>query len=509
MQVAFSSYQEHHGMSEPQQIQVIARLKQQVERLCQQIQSTEMELGAEQGSTAELQARNTALKQQLGAAEFRRMELHNVIQELKGNIRVLCRIRPLAPGSEASIFQPEPNKIVVSHGLDSHAFVFDRVFPPATAQVELFSEVSGLVQSALDGYKVCIFAYGQTGSGKTYTMQGPEVPGQEGLIPRTIAAVYHAAQEMRVRGWTWSVKVSCIEVENENLRDLLRGSGDAAAGPIGPTDGHVIAHDAWGTVVTGMTCIEVDSINHVKSLVGRAARQRDVGCTDIGEQSSQSHLVFAVHLKGINNLIGSEVYGALNLVDLAGSDRLAKTPSTREQIKETQTTNRSLSCLADVFAAKAEGRTQIPFRNSKLTHLIEPCLSGHGKTLMVATVQQEIDNAYETLCSLRFARQVGQCSTGSKPRRSMKNLGQSPAASSPRTIQPRTIGSSTSLSLEKAGQVGSPRRAASTDPAGDRSSTSRSRQPVQQGPSFSRTESYERSPREPQRRSLKQRFQTS
>ena len=186
-------------MSEPQQVQVIGRLKQQVERLCQQIQSTEMERGAEQGSAAELQARNTSLKQQLGAAEIKRMELRNDIQELKGNIRAYCRIRPLEPGSEVSLSQPEPNKIVVNHRLDSHSFVFDRVFPPATEQADVFSEVSGLVQSALDGYKVCIFAYGQKGSGKTYTMQGLEVPGYEGLIPRTIAAVFHAAEEMRIR----------------------------------------------------------------------------------------------------------------------------------------------------------------------------------------------------------------------------------------------------------------------------------------------------------------------
>lgn len=121
LEVAFNSYQDHHGLSEHQQLQVIARLKQQVDKLAKQIEATEMELGAEQGSTAELQARNASLRQQLGAAELQRMELHNSIQELKGNIRVYCRVRPAAPGAEVALFQPEPNKMVLSHGLENHA----------------------------------------------------------------------------------------------------------------------------------------------------------------------------------------------------------------------------------------------------------------------------------------------------------------------------------------------------------------------------------------------------
>merc|ERR1712232_1394332 len=162
-----------------------------------------------------------------------------------------------------------------------------------------------------------------------------------------------------------------------------------------------------------------------------ANRQRAVGCTDVSEQASRSHLVFALHLRGTNQILGSEVHGVLHIVDLAGS----------ECLKDTQNINRSLSSLADVFAAKAEGRTPIPFRNSKLTHLMEPCLSGQGKTLVLVTVEPERDNAPETLCSLRFARQIGHCSTGGKKRRSKINLGQSPAASSPRALQPSAMGS--------------------------------------------------------------------
>lgn len=439
--VTLASFQEHHNCEDNEKLRLIAQLEVAVDKLSKQIQSTEMELGAEQGSTAELQAHNKALRQQLAGAELQRIELHNTIQELKGNIRVYCRVRPNTEGTDEALREaPEPNKLVVQHGLDSYAFTFDKVFGMNTEQADVFDEVAGLIQSALDGYKVCIFAYGQTGSGKTYTMQGTDEKGRAGLIPRALMAIFNATEDMRNRGWTWSVKVSFIEVYNESLRDLLRGSGDAAAGPTGaagPTDGHVIAqHDAWGTMVTGMSCVEVDSIEKINTLMARAAKQRAVGATDCNANSSRSHSIFALYLKGTNHLAGTEIHGALHLVDLAGSERLDKSGSTGERLKETRNINRSLSSLADVFAAKAEGRSHVPFRNSKLTHLMEPCLSGQGKCLMLVSVQPELGNAHETLCSLRFAKQVSQCNTGGKPRRSVKNLN---ACLSPRAAPPAQV----------------------------------------------------------------------
>merc|ERR1740139_189461 len=129
----------------------------------------------------------------------------------------------------------------------------------------------------------------------------------------------------------------------------------------------------------------------------------------MNETSSRSHSVFALYLRGVNRELHTELSGALHLVDLAGSERLDKSGATGDRLKETQNINRSLSSLADVFLAKAEGRSHVPFRNSKLTHLMEPCLNGHGKTLMLVNVGPEQDNAHESLCSLRFAGQVSQC----------------------------------------------------------------------------------------------------
>merc|ERR1712151_57232 len=154
----------------------------------------------------------------------------------------------------------------------------------------------------------------------------------------------------------------------------------------------------------------------------KAAKLRAVGGTDMNAVSSRSHSIFALYLSGSNQELNSELRGALHLVDLAGSERLDRSGAVGERLRETQNINRSLSSLADVFAAKAEGRAHVPFRNSKLTHLMEPCLSGHGKTLMAVNVGPEAGNSHETLCSLRFASQVSQCTTGGKPKRSAKAL---------------------------------------------------------------------------------------
>merc|ERR1712048_635676 len=373
----------------------------------------------------ELNVKNLTLEKQLRKMECARAEMHNTIQELKGNIRVFCRVRPAGPDAAVAVQALEQaSSVGVTHCGESHSFAFDKVFGPTTSQVDVFQEVEGLVQSALDGYKVCIFAYGQTGSGKTYTMQGSSASNSAGLVPRALAKIFESSERMRSAGWTWSLQVSILEVYNESLRDLLRGNADSAAGP---AERHIIVQNAtWGTLVTGLNCVKVESMEHINELLLRASKQRACGTTDMNVDSSRSHLVTALYLRGTHEDEATELCGALHLVDLAGSERLERSGSQGDRLRETQNINKSLSSLAHVISAKVEGRPHVPYRNSKLTHLMEPCLSGHGKTLMLVNVQAEQDSAHETLCSLRFARQVGQCNTGGKARRSVRSLVDAP-----------------------------------------------------------------------------------
>jgi kinesin family protein C1 len=149
---------------------------------------------------------------------------------------------------------------------------------------------------------------------------------------------------------------------------------------------HEIKKDASGTVyVSDATMIEVDPNNHqqVEDIMQLAARQRSVGNTSMNAQSSRSHSVFTLHLTAINVNTSASLHGVLNLVDLAGSERLDRSEATGDRMKETMAINKSLSALTDVFVAISNKQSHIPFRNSKLTHLLQPALSGDGKTLMV------------------------------------------------------------------------------------------------------------------------------
>ena len=436
IEVEYRSYKEHHSSTNVEQMSAISDLKLTVDRLSDQVQKKTVESTQAQGSLAQQSADLSSLQSKLMEQEAMRRALHNTIQELKGNIRVFCRVRPGSADQGRAIESNSDSKLALTHNETEHAFGFDRVFGSGSSQEDIFSEVDGLVQSSLDGYKVCIFAYGQTGSGKTFTMQGGTEPSTWGLIPRALSKILSLSESMRGEGWSWTLSASFLEIYNEALRDLLH---DPKAGA---PPSYAIKHDeAWGTVVANMSKVDVSSMEQINALMHRAAKQRAVGCTDMNSQSSRSHSVFALYLKGTNEKLSTELNGALHLVDLAGSERLDKSGAVGAALKETQAINKSLSSLADVFAAKAAHNNHVPFRNSKLTHLMEPCLSGHGKTLMMVNVAPEQSNAHESLCSLRFAKQVNQCDTGAAgkgggpPKRNVVKTG-APPGKRPATAAP-------------------------------------------------------------------------
>jgi kinesin family protein C1 len=247
----------------------------------------------------------------------------------------------------------------------TYPFSFDKVFQPNVPQAEVFEEISQLVQSALDGYNICIFAYGQTGSGKTYTMEGPDkLHGPDdvhtGMIPRAVKQIYSAAEKLKEKGWAYSMEAQFLEIYNETLRDLLSKDNE--------TKKHEIRHDnaKARTTVTDATNIVVDTPEAVFELLDRASKNRAVAATNCNERSSRSHSVFTLRLTGTNTVTDETCYGVLNLIDLAGSERLSSSGSTGERLKETQAINKSLSCLGDVIYSLANKDAHIPYRNSKV-----------------------------------------------------------------------------------------------------------------------------------------------
>lgn len=347
--------------------------------------------------------------------ETERRVLFNKYQELKGNIRVMCRVRPAldkAEGDEAQMAFPDDKtsaEIVVagqeeksSLGVVSrknYPFEFDRVFVPGTQNNEIFDEISQLVQSALDGYNVCIFCYGQTGSGKTHTMSS-----EDGMIPRATHMIYDTITKLKEKSWEYTMEGSFVEVYNEELNDLL-GAGRNADSKAKKLE---IRHDDARKQTNIINCksVRLNSASAVEMMLEEAQKNRSVAATKANERSSRSHSVFILKLVGENSATGERCEGTLNLVDLAGSERLKHSQAEGDRMKETQNINKSLSCLGDVIEALGRGAGHVPYRNSKLTHLLQYSLGGNSKTLMFVMVSPLEQHLKETLTSLRFATKV-------------------------------------------------------------------------------------------------------
>ncbi len=317
-------------------------------------------------------------KDKLRIEETLRRKLHNQVQELKGNIRVFCRVRPSLDSDpvdataritypdnekdskEVEVLGPEEKSSLGNITTKTHPFAFDRVFTPDSHNADVFEEISQLVQSALDGYNVCIFCYGQTGSGKTYTMSA-----DDGMIPLAVHQIYDTAKLLEEKGWKYSMEGSFVEVYNENLNDLL-GKPDEF-----DKKKHEIRHDMQKckTTITDITTVDLDSPSKVESILRRASANRSVATTGANERSSRSHSVFILKLIGENSVTGEKSEGTLNLVDLAGSERLSHSKATGDRLKETQNINKSLSCLGDVIGALGQGKEggHVPYRNSKVS----------------------------------------------------------------------------------------------------------------------------------------------
>ncbi|KAF8508891.1 P-loop containing nucleoside triphosphate hydrolase protein [Gautieria morchelliformis] len=395
-------------------------------------QTGDLNLQLEQANT-----RIFELEREVREAETVRRKLHNTIQELKGNIRVFCRVRPPLPSDIASgdgdqdaaaivanIDYPDKRdrrEIVLSSSGESATgaerrevwnFSFDRVFEPISTQAEVFEEISQLAQSCVDGYHVCIFAYGQTGSGKSFTMEGGSTQQTAGMIPRAVDQVFSATEGLKSKGWQYKLEGQFLEIYNETINDLL-GNGEL------DKKKHEIRHDKGSTRVTDVVIVPLESPSQVRSLLLRAQSRRTVAATLMNERSSRSHSVFTLRICGSNPLTQETSEGSLNLVDLAGSERLNSSGAgnDKDRLKETQNINRSLSALGDVIAAlgnapPGQGDKHIPYRNSKLTYLLQTSLSGNSKTLMVLNLSPLATHLSESLCSLRFATKVNNTTLG-------------------------------------------------------------------------------------------------
>jgi len=338
------------------------------------------EMTAQQDALVQqLEASVADLQGKLSASDRRRAELHNLVQELRGNIRVFCRVRPFLPG-EDEVDRPsdlafptgaERPGIVLSipapaggrrKDATEHSFDFDQVMSPATTQDEVFTEIEPLLQSVMDGFRLCIFAYGQTGSGKTFTMEGRMGNGKldaaRGAVPRSMERLMELRDGMAAQGWAVKFSCSALEIYNEEIRDLLSDAPKGAK----PLKHDIQIEKASGDAfVTNLSTVPVESEDEIYTLLRQAAKRRETATTSRNESSSRSHSVLQIRVEAKHRASRQSRAGMLNLVDLAGSERLGSEHEDKDRLKEAKNINMSLSSLLGVIQAIAAKQVRAPY----------------------------------------------------------------------------------------------------------------------------------------------------
>jgi len=352
---------------------------------------------------------NATAKREMGL----RKKYWNIVQDLRGNVRVFCRVRPLLghemrKGYTSCLDFPEKDQLNValfdkkSNQTYSHFFEFDKVYPPNSSQEQVCKDTSEYIQSVMDGYHVSIFAFGQTGSGKTYTMMGPaENPG----VNRRALQELFTIQERRKQFFEYEVRLALFEIYNDRPRDLLAKK---------PKVKYEVKDDINGNPhIPGLVNVPVTTIQDVLDQIDFAEQNRSVAMTKMNTDSSRSHMCLEVTVHGLDKSKNKKIEGRLYLVDLAGSERVGKSGVTGKALQEAKHINKSLSSLGDVMAALQKKEKFIPYRNSTLTKIMQNALSPNGKTVMFVNICPTNEHVGETLSSLKFAKRVGKVELGS------------------------------------------------------------------------------------------------
>ncbi|CAG9316919.1 unnamed protein product [Blepharisma stoltei] len=322
----------------------------------------------------------------------------------QGNVIVACRFRPLNEKEKefsmdsVAEFLPDGKTVVINQKYENFGtlkFSFDYVFPPDTEQSTVY-DCSGIkiVESVMQGFNGTIFAYGQTSSGKTYTMNGPDVDNIQlmGIIPRMIYTVFNKIENSEEH-IEFSVKVGYCEIYLERIKDLLDPSKD-----------NLKIHEdkARGVYISGLSTHYVSNNVEVLDLMKIGLKNREVGHTNMNSESSRSHSIFIMTIQQTNTLDLSSKTGKMYIVDLAGSEKVSKTGAEGKRLSEAKNINKSLTTLGMVITSLIEGNSHIPYRDSKLTRVLQDSLGGNSKTSLIITCSPSPYNESETVSTLRF-----------------------------------------------------------------------------------------------------------
>uniref|UniRef100_A0A8C2DLF3 Kinesin-like protein n=1 Tax=Cyprinus carpio TaxID=7962 RepID=A0A8C2DLF3_CYPCA len=314
-------------------------------------------------------------------------------------VKVMCRFRPLNESEitrgDKYIPKFKEDTVVIS----GKPYIFDRVFPPNTTQEQVYDTCAKqIVKDVLDGYNGTIFAYGQTSSGKTHTMEGQLHNSQlKGIIPRIAQDIFDHIYSMD-ENLEFHIKVSYFEIYMDKIRDLLDVSKTNLA-----------VHEDKNRVPFVKGCTErfVSSPEDVMDVIDEGKSNRHVAVTNMNEHSSRSHSIFLINIKQENVETEKKLSGKLYLVDLAGSEKVSKTGAEGSVLDEAKNINKSLSALGNVISALAEGtKTHVPYRDSKMTRILQDSLGGNCRTTIVICCSPSVYNEAETKSTLMFGQRA-------------------------------------------------------------------------------------------------------
>ncbi|XP_053983845.1 kinesin heavy chain isoform X1 [Hylaeus anthracinus] len=319
------------------------------------------------------------------------------------SIKVVCRFRPLNDSEERA-----GSKFIVKFpsggeenciSIGGKVYLFDKVFKPNATQDKVYNEAArSIVTDVLAGYNGTIFAYGQTSSGKTHTMEGIiGDPNKQGIIPRIVNDIFNHIYGME-ENLEFHIKVSYFEIYMDKIRDLLDVSKV-----------NLSVHEDKNRVpfVKGATERFVSSPEEVFEVIEEGKSIRHIAVTNMNEHSSRSHSVFLINVKQENLENEKKLSGKLYLVDLAGSEKVSKTGAEGTVLDEAKNINKSLSALGNVISALADGnKTHIPYRDSKLTRILQESLGGNARTTIIICCSPASFNESETKSTLDFGKRA-------------------------------------------------------------------------------------------------------
>jgi hypothetical protein len=354
------------------------------------------------------QKKNNLLKEQLNNEFFLRRKIHNRYMTIRGNLRVMCRIRPFLETENSVIkknfldtFEVSNDKIVIKESKRTKNYEFDYIFNQKSQQNEVYEEVSLLVQSMMRGNNICIISYGQTCTGKTFTIQGPN-KSHAGIAIRSAKELFDLIEDEICSNKMKSVcklSLSIIEIYNENIYNIL-----AEGQPML----NIYENSSNNLVIPDLNPIVINNFEEAGNLLTIASKLRQTSSTSYNDRSSRSHCIYTFHLKIVNPNGDKPIRSKMHILDLAGSERISKSFNIEDELtkKEAICINLSLHALSNVLNSLAMRQMHVPYRDSKLTHFLKESLNENYNILLLLHVSPNTRDLGESISTLEFGTRI-------------------------------------------------------------------------------------------------------